>query len=190
MLVGFLVEYVVHCQGVVQWGGRGISPLAQSPPPYHFREMLCMHEYAWAKIALSLTSTSLRDLLRDKIIVPKSISSTSEKNGSRSRAHMSCWLVHVEKYKPNFDTLRIWPPFKMKNEKRQPQNPAEFTSEYQHFRGGGGGGACPKTAARFARHLIPPPPYFKTKSCVTPWLCICAWTLLSSTVQNRILSSF
>ncbi len=73
--------------GRVSYSGGGGGPCLSPPPPYHYREMLCMSicmSICMDKIALSLTSTSLRDLLRDKIIVPTS--STSEKHRSKYKS--------------------------------------------------------------------------------------------------------
>ena len=88
--------------------------------------------------------------------------------GQSLRAHMFCWLVHIEKYKlthkPN---LEFDPHFKYKMRKGNPkthQNSSQSTY-FQNFYGWGGhaqdGGAL----------CVPPYPPPTSKSCMTPWHC-------------------
>ncbi len=101
-------------QGRVSYSGGGMSQFPHTP--YHFRENEYMHgqhpsfptsyhfreneyNYAWTKVALSLTSNSLRDLLRDTYVHIKYLGQRACTPALLTRAH--------RKIQPNFDTLRI-----------------------------------------------------------------------------------
>ncbi len=106
------------------------------------------YNYAWTKnstvtvIYIYFFTWSLT-----RQIVPKSVSSTSENIGQR--AHMFCWLMHIQ--------TQYWesdPHFKRKGNPKW--KPIRIHLRVPNF---GGWGACPKTAVRYTRHLISP--YFK-----------------------------
>ncbi len=114
-------------QKVSQWGlpgchtaggvGKGDISLWLSPPPPHHYLCISMTKIA---LSLSLSSTSLRDLLWDKKFL---MSSTSEEHiGQSLRAHGMFADSHTEKNTTPQTQFWIWPPFQIQCTPKTHQN--------------------------------------------------------------------